>query len=62
MTYLENGDVITLTLAGGAGHGDPGLRDQRVVLDEVHNGYTSVEQAEQAYSLQFDKDGLEIKD
>ena len=61
VSYLGKGDVITLTLAGGAGYGDPALRNKDIVVDEVRNGYTSIEQAEQAYSLKIDPDSLEFK-
>ena len=61
VSYLQNGDVIAMTLAGGAGFGDPTKRDPKIVLEEVKNGYVSIEQAEQAYGLQIDPDSFEIK-
>jgi N-methylhydantoinase B len=59
---LQKGDVIAMTLAGGAGFGDPANRDRETVLKEVINGYVSIEQAKEAYGVLIDPNTLQIKD
>ena len=61
VTYLQKGDVIAMTLAGGAGFGDPLQRDRAKVLDDVSKDYVSIEQAEAAYGVQIDPNTLKIK-
>jgi N-methylhydantoinase B len=61
VTYLKKGDVIAMTLAGGAGFGDPLIRDRTTVLDDVVKDYVSIEQAEEAYGVKIDPNTLQIK-
>ncbi len=61
VNYLDKGDVLAMTLAGGAGFGDPLLRNRETLLDEVKNGYVSIEQAKDAYGVLIDPDSFEIK-
>jgi N-methylhydantoinase B len=46
---LKTGDVIRLEQSGGGGWGDPGQRDEQTLLEDVADGYVSVEQALEAY-------------
>lgn len=48
---MRAGDVIVLQSAGGGGYGDPLERDTALVLEDVQNGYVSLEQAEMAYGV-----------
>jgi N-methylhydantoinase B len=51
VTALEvnEGDVIRIHTANGAGYGDPRLRPRELVLDDVRNGYVSEETARRVY-------------
>jgi N-methylhydantoinase B len=53
VTALEvnEGDVIRLHTANGAGYGDPRRRPRDVVLDDMRNGYVSEETAETVYGV-----------
>ncbi len=46
---LQPGDVIRLEQSGGGGWGDPRLRDPQALLDDVADGYVSIESAARAY-------------
>jgi N-methylhydantoinase B len=46
---VNEGDVIRLHTANGAGYGDPRLRPRELVLDDVRNGYVSEETARRVY-------------
>ena len=46
--------VVTLELPGGGGYGPPCKRAPEAVLDDVHNGYVSAEQARDAYGVVID--------
>lgn len=48
---LRHGDVFRHELAGGGGWGDPLERDPKRVLDDVRNGYVSVEGAADDYGV-----------
>lgn len=48
---LNPGDVVRITAPGGAGYGDPLDRDPEMVLTDVENGFTSVEEAADVYGV-----------
>jgi N-methylhydantoinase B len=51
MTSLEPGDRVQLNLAGGGGYRNPRKRPPELVLDDVINGYVSLEAAEREYCV-----------
>ena len=48
---LNAGEVIVLQSAGGGGYGDPVERDPEAVLEDVSEGYVSIEQARDSYGV-----------
>ena len=48
---LDQGDTVTRPSAGGGGLGDPLKRDVYSVLDDVEQGYVSIERAEKDYGV-----------
>ena len=48
---LNAGEVIVLQSAGGGGYGDPVERDPEAVLEDVIEGYVSIEQARDSYGV-----------
>lgn len=48
---MQPGDVVGLRSAGGAGWGDPFTRDPELVLEDVIDGYVSVEGAARDYGV-----------
>ncbi|MDW8084468.1 MAG: hydantoinase B/oxoprolinase family protein [Candidatus Caldarchaeum sp.] len=48
---LKNGDAFTRCSAGGGGYGDPLERDPRLVLEDVIDGYVTVERARKDYGV-----------
>ena len=51
---IEPGDEITVLDAGGGGHGDPRDRPLEKVLEDVSNGFVSVEGALRDYGVKVD--------
>jgi N-methylhydantoinase B len=53
VTALEvnGGDVIRIHTGNGAGYGDPRRRRPELVLDDVQNGYVTVEDARSVYGV-----------
>jgi len=51
MRQLKAGDTYTVYSSGGGGWGNPLQRDPAAVLDDVRNGYVSVEAAERVYGV-----------
>ena len=51
MTSLAPGDCVQLNPAGGGGYGNPFQRPPELVLDDVINGYVSLEAAEREYGV-----------
>jgi N-methylhydantoinase B len=49
--HVRNGDTVTLLMPGGAGFGDPFLRDPEAVLSDVRRGFVSVEAAARDYGV-----------
>ncbi len=59
-TPLPAGLEITLELPGGGGYGPPWERDPARVLEDVRNGYVSLERARTDYSVAIDPERLVI--
>jgi N-methylhydantoinase B len=51
---LEQGDTAELLTPGGGGYGDPHTRDPRRILDDVIDGYVTMQQAIDQYGVQVD--------
>ncbi len=51
LTQLMPGDVLTMGSAGGGGFGAPYARDPELVLNDVVDGYVTVEEAERQYGV-----------
>ena len=51
MRQLKKGDTYGIRSSGGGGWGDPLERDPTAVLDDVRNGYVSLEAAERVYQV-----------
>ncbi|WP_190813163.1 hydantoinase B/oxoprolinase family protein [Saccharopolyspora pogona] len=48
---IEPGDTFTRPSAGGGGHGDPLTRDPALVVEDVIDGYVSIERAAKDYGV-----------
>ena len=48
------GDVISFQQSGAGGYGPPFARDPARVLEDVREGYVSLEQAREAYGVVID--------
>ena len=57
---LKAGDVLQVARSGGGGYGHPHERDQQSVLDDVLDGYVSLEAARDIYGVVIDADTLAI--
>ncbi|GAA3749549.1 N-methylhydantoinase B [Spinactinospora alkalitolerans] len=57
---IESGDTFTRPSAGGGGYGDPLDRDAEAVLEDVIDGYVSVERARKDYGVVVDPVDPEI--
>lgn len=51
---LQAGDVFDFQTQGGAGYGDPFTREPALVLEDVLNGYVSLEAAKRDYGVAID--------
>jgi N-methylhydantoinase B len=54
------GDVMRFRHPGGGGYGDPWQRPPEWVLEDVRNGYVSLDSAKKDYGVVIDPDDLEI--
>jgi N-methylhydantoinase B len=54
---MERGDVVVICSGGGGGHGPAFERDPRRVLEDVRQGYVSVEAAARDYGVVLGADG-----
>ncbi|MBW2095073.1 MAG: hydantoinase B/oxoprolinase family protein [Deltaproteobacteria bacterium] len=61
LTQLKPGDTVVMDAAGGGGYGAPRERDAEMVLEDVKNGYVSVERAKDDYGVVIDPQTLELK-
>jgi N-methylhydantoinase B len=57
---LKKGEVARLVTGTGGGWGDPSERPIERVVDDVRNGYVSVEQAQRDYGVVLDRETLEV--
>ena len=48
---LRSGDVVRIVTGNGGGYGNPARRSRQQVLEDLRNGYVSVEEAVTAYRL-----------
>jgi len=53
--FVPHGRRVMLALPGGAGYGDPGLRDPALVRRDLARGYISAEVAADTYGLSADE-------
>lgn len=49
---INEGDIVRVITANGAGFGDPKKRDKQAMLDDIKNGYISDHYAKAVYSFQ----------
>ena len=49
-----SGDLVSIYTAGGGGWGDPLEREPRLVLDDVQDGFVSLEAASESYGVAID--------
>jgi N-methylhydantoinase B len=54
LTRLAPGDVVVMDAAGGGGYGDPRERDRAMVVEDVMQGYVTVEGAARDYGVDVD--------
>lgn len=57
---LYAGDSLAITVPSGGGYGDPQQRDPRAVLEDVLDGFTTIDRAERDYGVVIDFDSLTI--
>lgn len=57
---LRRGDVARLVTAVGGGYGPPHKRPVAAVVDDVKNGYVSLETAATVYGVRLDPETLEV--
>jgi len=48
---LRRGDVVRIVTGNGGGYGNPARRCRQQVLEDLRNGYVSVEEAVNTYRL-----------
>ncbi len=60
LTQLKPGDVVTIDAPGGGGYGNSIERDPEMVLNDVLEGYVSLESARADYGVAIDPKTLEI--
>ena len=58
----KRGDVFRWELGGGGGRGNPLTRDPRLVLQDVINGYVSLEGAKEDYGVVIDPEEMSVDD
>ena len=57
---LLAGEAIEITVPCSGGYGDPVERDAKLVLDDVLDGFTSLEQAQEIYLVAIDAESLTL--
>jgi N-methylhydantoinase B len=55
------GDVISFQQSGAGGYGDPLAREPARVLEDVLDGYVSVEAAREEYGVVITGDGVDLR-
>jgi N-methylhydantoinase B len=61
-TLLRKGEVARLVTGTGGGWGDPHERPVEAVVEDVKDGYVTLEQAERDYGIVLDPDTHEVKE
>jgi len=56
---LHAGEALRMESAGGGGYGVPTERDRQMVLDDVLDGYVSLEAAQRDYGVEFTAEEME---
>jgi N-methylhydantoinase B len=56
----HTGDVLSIRMPGGGGYGEPSRRDPEAVLEDVLNGYVSIEAARDTYRVALDPDSMTV--
>jgi N-methylhydantoinase B len=54
---MHEGEVLTIGIAGGGGHGSPTERDRQRVLEDVLSEKVTVEAARRVYGVDIDLAG-----
>lgn len=60
LEYLSHGDIVTQTTAGGGGYGNPLKREVAKVVEDVREGFVSVESALAEYGVQVNPRTFEL--
>ncbi|HVC63650.1 MAG TPA: hydantoinase B/oxoprolinase family protein [Acetobacteraceae bacterium] len=61
LQIIPDGDRLVLELPGGAGMGDPGVRDPALVARDVRDGLVSAENARALYKVAVGADGTVVE-
>ena len=62
LTFAEPGDSVEFHSAGGGGYGSPFERDPQEVVQDVRNGYVSLEKAYEDYGVIMMPNSLEVNE
>ncbi len=62
LTQLNPGDRVTIDAPGGGGYGNPLERDPELVVNDVIEGYISIESAKKDYGVAIDPVTLEVNE
>lgn len=60
LTQLKPGDIVMIDAPGGGGYGNPAERDPALVLNDVVQGYVSLEAAREDYKVAIDPATFEV--
>lgn len=60
IAVVPPGSVVRCILPGGGGYGDPLERDPELVLDDVRNGFVSLEAAREIYGVVINKAEMRV--
>ncbi len=60
LTRLRPGDVVVMEAAGGGGYGNPLERDLDLVIEDVKEGYVTIEGAKRDYGVELDPVTLRV--
>ena len=58
--HWKRGDLVRIYTAGGGGWGDPLERDASMVLDDVLDGFVSMDSARESYGVVINPDTLQV--
>lgn len=62
LTQMKPGDVVTIDAPGGGGYGDPLERDIEMVVNDVREGYVTVEAARTEYGVVIDPETYAVNE